>query len=494
MAEPIKSSQGALWIQTTPGKAAEYVGCLDLDPIAEPAGDVGLLICRDVNGKYKTAGRTQGVPGPVTTSLSAWLYPDANILDRIRNCPVNLFALSRDCGLANVFSNYVRGTIVGNALVSNRSLENIVMREADDPALLKLDFSGDNPTSKLRQVKVTQQAIAEAQALNDISFCNAEECAGACGPQQDLGEDGVTISNANVGSPTNRADVWWTTDKGAAWQHTLGGAADPFPAAQDLLSVVCFQIDRNTTRWLIAREPVVANPAKIAYSDNGGASWTVVTVGSTNNEGAAWNGALFSLDSQHIWFCTSVGNVYFSADGGLTWTDQDALLASGSNSLNCIKFCDSENGYAVGDNDTIIHSVDGGDTWSDVASPTVADDLLSLHVFTRFRFTFGDDAGEIYQSWDEGGNFEAKAYTGQAATDNINDMMFVNDLVGYMVQNTSAPVGHVHRSKDGGHSWERLDNPGVNAGLNAIWACDENLAYAVGSPSGGTAVVYKVSG
>lgn len=490
----LTTKNGALWIQLQAGKASEYFACGDLDAISEPAGDVGLIMCRDANGKYKTVGRTQAAPGAVTTSLSALVYPDADILDHIKNCPVNIFALQRDCGVANVFANYLRGEILSNALVTTRSMENILRNTEDEvKTLRKLDFSADNPVIRVRKVDANRQSIAETTSLNDIAFCNDEQCAGACGSAKDLGESGVTVGNAPAGSPTSKADVWWTEDSGALWQNTLGGAGHPFLVAEDVLSVVCFQVDRLVTRWLVARESTAA-AAAVAYSDDGGDTWTSVTVGAILTEGAAWNGALFALDLQHIWFATSEGNVYFSADGGLTWELQDSATASAGKPLNCIKFADFQNGYAVGDDDTIIHTTDGGDTWSAITSPTDAtDDLLSLHVFSQYRLIFGDDTGDIWQSWDEGVNWEAKAYSGQAATDQINDMMFVNDLTGFMVQNTNAPVGYVHRSKDGGHTWERLDTP-TNAGLNAIWVCDQNLAYAVGSAQGGTSVVLKISG
>jgi len=34
----------------------------------------------------------------------------------------------------------------------------------------------------------------------------------------------------------------------------------------------------------------------------------------------------------------------------------------------------------------------------------------------------------------------------------------------------------------------------TNAGLNAIWPCGCNLAFAAGEASGGTAVILKISG
>lgn len=489
MSEALKSSQGALWVQTTPGKAPEYLGCVDLDAIAEPNGDQTLIQCRDAGGDYQTVGSTNGVPGAVTTSVTALVFPEASVLDRIKKCLVGLFAMTRDCGRADVFTNYVRGVVLHHARVTTRTLENVVKRLDDTEMTLKLDISAWNPAYWIRKVTAARQDIAETTALLDVTFCNDEQCAGACGVAQDLGEVGFIGGAAPAGSPAAFADIWETDDSGALW---MVGGAHPFGAGLDIKSVVCYPVDRTTVRWLAARETDPAAAAAVAYSDDSGVNWTAVTVGATLGEAAAWNGALFALDQAHIWFATTLGNVYFSSDGGLTWTLQDSSTASSGNDLNAVKFSDTDNGYAVGDNGTVIHTTDGGATWVAISTGE-ADDYYALHVFNRYRVEIGGASDALLQTWDEGVNWEDKAFTGKIGTGVVNDLMFVNDYVGYMVQDTVAPVGYIHRSLDGGHSWERLSTP-TNSGLNAVWVCGENLAYVVGKPNGGTAVVIKVSG
>lgn len=493
MAEPLKSSRGSLFVQLTPGKTPEYIGCLDLDAIAEPLGDQALIRCRDGNGDRMVVGSTQDAPGNVTTSITALVFPNSDILDRVSRCLVNLYALQSSCGKLGVFTNWDRMAIVHHAKLTNRSLQNLVMREEDQPSTRVLDFSAWNPVYNLREVNVSRQTIAETTDLNAIVMCNGAQCAGDCGENQDACTEGFLGGDAPTGSPTDRADIWQTDDGGLAWTNLTGAAAHPFVAAQDVKAVGCVQLDASTTRWFAARGSVGSEPLKIAYSDDSGATWTLVTLGATNGEAAAGPGALFIRDRDNLYLATSSGNVYFSADAGVTWTAQSgALTASGGASLNVVKFSDADNGYAAGNSDVLIRTTDGGATWADVSVPTSSDNIIALHVFSPFRVIIGTNDGKIYQTWDTGANWEAKTYSGQAATNTIQKLEFVNDLTGFAIINTTAPVGSVHRSVDGGHTWQKLTTP-TNAGLNDLYVCDENSGYVVGNAQGGTGFVAKIA-
>lgn len=493
MSDAFTAKRGGLFIQLRAGDAPEYLGCTDLAAIAEPAGDQGLILCRDGSGDFKTVGQTQGAPGPVTTSVKTLVFPESNILDRIRKCPVNLFALQSTCGKINSFTSWKKGAIVHHARVNSRSLENIVMREADDPTMETLDFSGWNPVYRVRDVTVSRQSIAENVELTAIAACSDEVCAGDCGPAGEPGDSMFLGGVAPAGSPTDRADIWCTEDAGNNWTNLPGAAAHPFVAGQDIGAVGCFWIDKTTTRWIAVRASVAGEPLKIAYSDNAGASWTLVTIGAINTEGAAGAGALFVIDREHLWIATTEGNVYFSDDSGITWALQaDAATAGGGNSLNAIAFADPDNGWAVGDTDTIIATTDGGDSWGAVVSPTSGDDVLTVAAFSKFRAIIGSDGGDLFQTWDAGVNWTAKAFVDQG-TGEVRALAFLNELTGFMLHNSATPVGAVHRSIDGGHTWQKLPTP-TNAGLDALVAVDVNKAFAVGKAQGGTSVVLKIAG
>ena len=103
----------------------------------------------------------------------------------------------------------------------------------------------------------------------------------------------------------------------------------------------------------------------------------------------------------------------------------------------------------------------------------------------------GDTAGGLYYSDDLGLTWlQVTSFIG-SGTDGIYDIDFVNEHVGWMTTNDGAPAGYIHRTVNGGLTWERLTNSVTNAGLNALHACDMNNAFAVGEASGGTGVIYR---
>ena len=74
----------------------------------------------------------------------------------------------------------------------------------------------------------------------------------------------------------------------------------------------------------------------------------------------------------------------------------------------------------------------------------------------------------------------------------VRDIMFVNDVVGFMIVNNATPVGTMLFTRDCGNTWEALTTS-TNTGLNALAAVKAKLAYAVGELQGGTAVILKTA-
>ena len=115
----------------------------------------------------------------------------------------------------------------------------------------------------------------------------------------------------------------------------------------------------------------VAGGDRIDRTDDGGASWTQVTVA-----GASLRAVSF-VDALHGWACGSLGRLLVTTDGGETWDEQ----ASGTSAdLNDLKFVDVGHGWAVGASGSIIATADGGLTWSrqssDVTGNLVAVDFV----------------------------------------------------------------------------------------------------------------------
>ena len=319
------------------------------------------------------------------------------------------------------------------------------------------------------------------QAVNDIWICKDEVCAGLCDTQVDLCQYLIIGCDAVSGDV---ADVVYTNDNGGTWTNT---AAQPFGNDENIESVVCFSQDKTTTRWMVVRgveTGTPTNPLEIAYSDDGGATWTNVDVEAAGTRYANDAGALFVLDPKHIWLVSTGGYIFFSSDGGVTWTAQDEGTVTTQN-YNAVKFANSDDGFAVADSGIVVRTIDGGTTWTAVTAITATPNVLSLFVFDKDNVVVGDANGDIWRSWD-GGTTWTQIYTGSTA---INDMDFANPFVGYAIDGTL-----LLRTRNGGEDWETVTIAASLTELNAVVACDENNAFVVGEDGSNLGIVLKVSG
>jgi len=488
----LKTSNTGVWIQFEPGKQAYFLGdCIDMDSIPNPRlGGIDLIQCwrRDRKG-FQTLGKKYSAPGPIEVTISELLPLTASWLERI-NCPFTLFALETTCGDVGVFKNWQRAFIVDQMEVTEDPVSGLAAHAEDNEIMHEYTLSGVPPRIDVRALTASKLDTTEAKPLNFIVECGSLFCNDDCGPYT-LPCDNL-IAGADGGVAT--ANLLKSSDAGSTFAAT---AVDPWTVATiNNVGGVCMEISKGVSRWIIVRNTVAATPMKVSISDDSGASWREVTVGSTVAEGTLGPKAIFALDWQHIWIVTDVGNVYFSSDGGETWVNQDAAGASGGADLYAVDFVDENIGFAVGATDVVIKTVDGGVHWTAATATGSGDTLLALAVFNQHRLIVGTNSvtgGSLYQSFDGGITWQAETFQG-AATEQVTDIDFINSLVGLMITNTAAPVGSMHHTIDGGHTWQELTLP-ANLGLNAVKMCGVNDAYVVGNVDAGlTAQILHISG
>lgn len=485
------SGSGSLFAQVNgPNTRPVWLGCHQIDDITEPLGDITNIQCPDPSGpsRYKTVGQIQGAAGAITTSVTTDVTDELDELEYVRNCSFNLYVNMIKSGRKDVFTNTARTFILLGCRLTQRSLTGLSARQSDDEdrAGQSFDISAE---SLVRYVSLTltRQSLSEAQHINDISFCNDEQCRTDESVQQGVCEVGFAVTDALAGSPDGVANVLKTTD-GANWTAT---AADPFTAAEIIIAVECFGLGAETTRVVVARGTTDgANPPEIAYSDDSGANWVNVDIGATNALFVPFQHAMFALDRNNIWVGLNNGYIYYSSDTGLTWTAQHSGTIT-TQAINCIRFVDENVGWAAGANNAIMRTTDGGVSWSAVTGPS-AQSGVAINVvepLDRNRAWLGYADGDLYYTTDGGVNWTARAFTG-SGSGQVRDVRFLNDLIGYLAHNTSGPVGTVLVTWDGGYTWETKTTP-TNVGLNALWMCSEWYMYAVGEVQGGYSYIAK---
>lgn len=141
--------------------------------------------------------------------------------------------------------------------------------------------------------------------------------------------------------------------------------------------------------------------------------------------------------------------------------------------INAITFLDSDNGFAVGDQGTIIKLSQAGDVWEYQNYSNTTNNLTSIY-FTTDRIGFiGGDQGLILRTDDAGNTWNVVSTSGASA--NINAISFINSNVGVAVCN----AGKVLKTTNGGLTWTEVSTVTANK-LNDVAFTGINKGLAIG--------------
>ena len=179
-------------------------------------------------------------------------------------------------------------------------------------------------------------------------------------------------------------------------------------------------------------------------------------------------------------FALAGGALYRTTNNADTWD----LEATAGAALNSVHFPDPTTGYAVGDNNTILKSTDGGDTWNPVAvpGPAQAGKLTRVRCANANVCLFSTENGDkLLRTTDGGSNVTAvdpsprPVYAAAFATP--------TNAVGVGLHGTtvfSTDAGTSTATPAFGGVGDRL-GAGETIDLTRIRATDANLVHAPGS-------------
>lgn len=482
MAEQIVflASQTSLWLQPDgPNTPPVYLGCHEVGDIAEPQGDTTLQYCPDpsATGKFVVKNSFSGTPGAVTTTVTTDLRKVADYMESVGKCPTTLFIHKVACGRPDTFTNYDRTFILRKAVLTNRTLSKISARTPanEDESIQTFDLSAQ-ALDRVFVMQANRSAITETEDITGITICGEDRCESGCGSSQKQQDYMFAAAKALVGSAGSKAHVLASL-KGASWGDV---AADPFAVGKDIQGIVCFKMGKNTIRVLVAIGTTSAGVPVVAYSDDLGSTWTTATVGSVNADFVKNGHALFALDRYHIWLGTNGGRIYFSADGGVTWTLQENAAISAT-AITGVSFVDPNIGFACYTGGQVGKTTDGGTTW---AAATVSGSAAALDIDAISAYAVwvvGSDG--MFYTTDAGVTWSKRNANAVAALD------FLNESVGYAVG--SSISGSIWQTIDGGYDWSALTSM-ANQGFYDVVALKADLAYATGKASGGTGTIVKI--
>ncbi|MEA1676906.1 WD40/YVTN/BNR-like repeat-containing protein [Nitrospirillum sp. BR 11163] len=211
----------------------------------------------------------------------------------------------------------------------------------------------------------------------------------------------------------------------------------------------------------------VGERGHILLSDDNGHSWRQAPAPAN----ATLTGVRF-IDARQGWAVGHDATILHTADGGESWTLQN-FAPDWEQPLMDVLFDDADHGIAVGAYGLFLETADGGKTWT---KRRITDDDLHLNAIFA---TGGDtrmvvgEAGGVYTSADKGHTwtkrvlpYEGSLFSGVAVDDRT--------VVVFGLQ------GHAFRSTDGGQNWQTIDT-GTKAGLMGGVATPDGHVVLVGA-------------
>ncbi len=276
--------------------------------------------------------------------------------------------------------------------------------------------------------------------LFDISFPPSQNDVGyAAGMQYTYNAEGVVIK---------------TTDGGDTWTQVLGGSS------QDGIEAVCFT--SATTGFVAGWNNYFAK------TTDGGATWTTMTVGSDNwyfkdiEFYDANNGVAAAITN-------SSGNViYVTSDGGTTWTTATGI----NHGIEDVCYANATTLYAVGGDEKISKSTDGGNSWSEIYSGIFTYYFMGVDFDGNFGIVGGED-GKIMSTTDGGSTWQTFA-TGY---ENFQGAHVFNSDSAYM----GGTDENIYKTTDSGSNWSMEDDGAGSSHIYKIKTTANNTVFACGS-------------
>jgi photosystem II stability/assembly factor-like uncharacterized protein len=226
-----------------------------------------------------------------------------------------------------------------------------------------------------------------------------------------------------------------TTDGGKTWQRSLprNPATEPFER-------VLFHTPHEG--WAVSRD-------RLLCTTNGGTAWqkTAQLPGNFYYFGpcAVNSNRYFQMQPP-----TCDAKIYTAA--GSIWTVWGTMLPR--NDYSAVFFLDDQYGWLAGNYGVTAYTTNGGAAWIKQNIPN-GGNLAEIQFVTPqigwIRPLMGHEGG-IWHSRDGGATW-AKQAAGIKSYNNIEDLQFLNDKVGFLLVNTGADNAEVLQTRDGGATW-----------------------------------------
>lgn len=399
-----------------------------------------------------------------------------------RRCRIDVFALQGKCGNPQDFTEGgEKFTYFPDGKISAHNFENFGA----------WDMSENNPTNEMVDMTaedywefhyMRQEQIAAAVTIREIytvDIVPGDECEDC--PDR-YTQVLMTMAGASA-TPGTKPSMLYSSDKGVNW--TSQDISTMFSNENIVDAAVLggnFLVLSNT-----AAEFHWTNVTEIFENVN---QWSQVPTGFLGSKAP---NAMSALDVRHVWVVGNGGYVYFASDYKVGVEVQDAGVAT-TQHLRAVHALNTQNILAVGDNNAVIHSSNGGSTWESVTGPSVGVNMGACWMWSEsvwFVLEGANGNGKAWLTTNSGITWTQKGLPGTYLR--FDKIVFVSEAEGYISARTGGQ-SVILRTITGGYEWVTLPNGKkgtaiANQYLRDIAVTNKfmNTVYAAGLATNGTA-------
>jgi photosystem II stability/assembly factor-like uncharacterized protein len=225
----------------------------------------------------------------------------------------------------------------------------------------------------------------------------------------------------------------------------------------------------------------------------------------STDEGETWNFyssgittgllELERIDNTSLAGISGKGDVWRSANGGLTWTH----VFDGPGDLPIpwsIHFSDSQHGWVVGQSGFMYSSIDGGLTWQQVSNGCGAQITALEMLNTNFGMAVGEN-GYVFKTTNGGNWWDVQKLEVTGQIFGRDESLHGISVVDANVAVAAGPGGTVFRTLNGGLTWQSIGYPNLPGDfwIEDVKFTDMNNGWIVGLDQGfgGDKSVYKTT-
>jgi photosystem II stability/assembly factor-like uncharacterized protein len=449
MAEILKTGSARIWVipyGAGPTHVPQFQQYGALGSIDWDQGDVTNIEAPSAEqySNWVVVDSFQGSAGRATSTLTVYETTASSlVMDLIRQrCKFDLQVHKGLCEDPRTFKAFQKIRVMQGAVPASLSTSDngTLTGDGEGAAQEELSVSADVVFDIYPMTYAEVAATYVGEQIKGVAICDSLTCGGCGGAVPSDGCQKVfAVTDSAASSPGLQPQVIATADGGTVWVERNVTSATIGQTVNDLVCMGDYLL-------VVSNAGGGYHYATISEILTEAETWAAITTG-FNGSGppnAAWN-----ANALLTFFAGDGGYVYQSVDSGVGVTTLSAATATSEN-LDDIAGWDTEHVSAVGENAAFIYTTDGT-TFVLGTGPSGPTDLLAVAYREETEIWVCGDNGLLYYTVNFGTSWGSKSLASSVAT--VNNLIWVNETVGYAFCTTSGSKGAVYRTVDGGYSW-----------------------------------------